>query len=137
MPRARIRRFLASPIVDAFIRVVVVLSLPLGGYALYQGQELARCVANYNDVNNQRTKALAEATDSERAANRKADDAQAALFLSPAVSNPNRTPAQQEEVLRLFRAYQQALTQQRTGRADADDARRDHPIPDPPSQVCG
>lgn len=137
MVRASIRRLLASPTADVVIRVFVVLSIPLSGFAVYQNQELTRCVANYNDVNNQRTKILTEATDAERTATRKADDAQTALFLSPAVSDPSRTPAEQAEVLRLFRAYQKALTDQRKERADADDARRAHPIPDPPSQVCG
>jgi len=144
MVRASIRRLLASPAVDAFVRSVVVLSVVGSGIAIAQAREasaqnrrLTECVANYNNVNNQRSVALIGATGDERAAERKADDAQAALFLSPAVSKPKRTPAEQAEVLRLFRAYQKALAVQRTERADADDARRDHPVPDPPSQVCG
>lgn len=137
MVRVSIRRLLASPAVDAFIRIFVVLSIPLSGFALYQNQELTHCVANYNDVNNQRTVALVEATDGERNAQRQVDDAQAALFLSPSLGNPKRTPAEQAELVRLLRAYQAALSTQRKERADADDARRAHPIPDPPSQVCG
>lgn len=144
MVRASIRRLLASPAVDVVIRSVVVLGLVGSGVALTQAREtaaqnrhLTECVANYNNVNNQRSVALTEATNDERTAERKADDAQAALFLSPVLSKPKRTPAEQAEVLRLFRAYQVALSAQRKERADADDARRDHPIPDPPSQVCG
>lgn len=144
MVRVSIRRILASPAVDALIRAVVVLGIVGSGVALAQAREasaqnrrLTECVAAYNNVNNQRSVALTKATDEERAAERKADDAQAALFLSPALGKPKRTPVEQAEVLRLFRAYQEALSDQRKERADADDARRDHPIPDPPSQVCG
>jgi hypothetical protein len=139
MVRTSIRRLLASSTTDAIIRIVVVLSLPLSGFAAWQGRELSRCVATYNNANNTRSVILTEATNDERAAERHADDAQAALFLSPALSKPSsqRTAAEQAEILRLFRAYQTALSDQKTERAAADDARVDHPIPDPPSEVCG
>jgi len=138
MVRRSIRKFLASALVDAIIRVTVVVSLFIGGFAWLQTQDLAQCVATYNNVNNARSVALTEAADEERAAERKADDAQAALFLSPILNKQteDRTPAETAELLRLFRAYQVALTEQTKERASADDARRDHPIPDPPKQVC-
>lgn len=137
MVRSSIRKFLASALVDAAIRVVVVLSVAGSAFAVYQNRELTRCVATYNNANNARSVALTEATDQERKAERIADDAQSALFLSPILSKPSRTPAERAELQRLFRAYQAALTKQTTERATADDARRDHPIPDPPSTVCG
>ena len=151
MVRASIRRILTSPAVELIIRGAVVAGLILGGLAWSrtqdlgeenqrlgeQNRELTQCVAAYNNANNARSKALTDATDDERAAQRKADDAAAALFLSPVLNKRDRTPAEQAELLRLFRAYQIALSDQRKERADADDARRDHPIPDPPSQVCG
>lgn len=138
MVRASIRKLLASPLVDAIIRVVVVLSLPGVGYAVWQNRELTRCVASYNSANNARSVALTEATDQERTAEREADSAQAELFLSPILNEPlaQRTPAERTELVRLFRAYQVALTEQSKERAAADDARRDHPIPDPPNEVC-
>lgn len=138
MVRRSVQKFLASPLVDVIIRVTVVLSLAVGAVAFYQNRELTKCVAAYNNANNARSVALTEATNEERAAERKADDAQAALFVSPIVSKPakERTAAEQAELLRLFRAYQVALTEQTKERASADDARRDHPIPDPPKQVC-
>jgi len=143
MVRASIRRILASPAVELVIRGAVVFGLVVAGISWSQTQnlsernrELSQCVAAYNNANNQRSVALTAATDEERKAERKADDAQAALFLSPALGNAERTPAEQAEVLRLFRAYQVALSDQKKERADADDARREHPIPDPPSQVC-
>ena len=138
MVRRSIRKLLASNLVDASVRIIVVLSVVGSGFAVYQNRELTRCVAAYNNANNARSVALTEATDDERKAERTADDAQAALFLSPIVSKPvaERTQAEQTELLRLFRAYQTALTDQTKERATADDARRDHPIPDPPKQVC-
>lgn len=145
MVRASIRRFLASPLVDAVIRVIVVLSVVVGGFAAAkavevarQNRELTRCVAAYNNANNVRSKAIADAQDQERKADRAADDAQAALFLSPILNKPARsqTPAERDELVRLFRAYQTALTEQAKERATADDARREHPIPDPPNEVC-
>lgn len=138
MVRRSIQKLLASQLVDVIIRVVVVLSVAGSGLAVWQTRELASCVAAYNNVNNARSVALTEAAEQERDAERVADDAQAALFLSPIVAKPveQRTVAEQTELLRLFRAYQTALTNQTKERASADDARRDHPIPDPPKQVC-
>ena len=136
MVRRSIRRFLASSLVDAIVRIIVVLSVVGSGFAVYQNRELTRCVAAYNNANNARSVALTEATDQERSAERTADDAQSALFLSPILNKPSPTPAERAELLRLFRAYQSALTEQRNERATADDARRDHPIPDPPNEVC-
>lgn len=138
MVRASIRKFLASALVDAVVRVVVVASVIISGLAWYQTRELAQCVASYANANNVRSVALTEAAEQERNAERKADDAQAALFLSPIVSKPvgQRTTAEQTELLRLFRAYQDALTEQTRERATADGARTSHPIPDPPNEVC-
>lgn len=138
MVRRSLQAVLASPLVDVIIRVVVVLSVAGSGFALFQNRELTGCVAAYNNANNARSVALTQATNEERDAERRADDAQAALFLSPIVAKPagQRTVVEQTELLRLFRAYQAALTNQTKERASADDARRDHPIPDPPKQVC-
>lgn len=138
MIRRSIRRVLESPLIDGLVRVIVVLSVVGSGTAWWQTRELAKCVAAYNNVNNARTVALVEATDDERAAERAADDAQAALFVSPIIAKPPalREPKETEELFRLFHAYQLALTKQHEERSAADDARRDHPIPDPPKQVC-
>lgn len=138
MVRTSLRRLLASPALEGFVRIAVVLSLAGSATAWLQTRDLAQCVARYNDANNQRSVVLTEATNAERAAERATDDAQAALFLSPLVSKParERTTAEQAEILRLFRAYQVALTDQREERRAADDARRVNPIPDPPKAVC-
>lgn len=139
MARASIRRILDSWAVDLVVRGIVVLSVAGSAYAVWQNQELTQCVAAYNDANNTRSVILTQAADEERDAERHADDAQADLFLTPALSKPpaQRTPAEHEEILRLFRAYQTALYDQKKERAAADDARVDHPIPDPPREVCG
>lgn len=138
MVRRSIERFLESPALNAAFRIVVVASMVGSGLAWLQARELAQCVASYNNANNERSKAISDAQDQERKAERVADAAQAALFLSPLVSRPvaQRTPAEQAELLRLFRAYQDALTEQSKERSAADGARRDHPIPDPPKEVC-
>lgn len=138
MVRRSIRKFLESPLLDAAVRVIVVASMAVSAFAVYQNRALTRCVAAYNNANNARSIALTEATDLERTAERTVDKAQAALFLSPILSKPSaaQTPAEHAELLRLFRAYQSALTEQTKERAAADDARRDHPIPDPPDEIC-
>ena len=137
MVPARLRYLASSPAADAAVRIIVVVSVLGSGVALWQNRDLSQCVARYNDANNQRSVVLTEATNDERAAERKADEAQAALFLSPLVNKHPRSRTEYLEVLRLFRAYQDALADQRKERADADVARRVHPIPDPPSEVCG
>lgn len=136
MVRASWQKLLSSTLVDGLVRVIVVLSVAGSGFAVYQNRELTRCVAAYNNANNARSVAIISATDEERTAERKVDDAQAELFLSPIVSKPNRTPAEREQLQLLLRAYQSALIDQRKERATADDARRDHPIPNPPSALC-
>lgn len=138
MVRASIRRILASPFLDGIVRLAVVLSLAGSASAWVQTRDLAQCVARYNDANNARSKVLTEAAEAERLAERRADDAEAALFLSPTVSKPaaKRTPIEQAHILKLFRAYQTALVDQKEERRAADDARRVHPIPEPPKAVC-
>lgn len=138
MVRRSVKRFLTSPVVDSAIRLVVVASIVVSSLAWLQTHELARCVADYNNANNARSVALTDAAENERDAERTADNAQAALFVSPILNKPadQRTPAEKAEVVRLFRAYQLALTEQSKERASADGARRDHPIPPPPSAVC-
>lgn len=138
MVRASLQRFLASPVLDGVVRIAVVVSLAGSASVWLQTRDLAQCVARYNDANNERTKILTEANDDERAAERAADDAQAALFLSPTVSKPasQRTEIEQAHILKLFHAYQKALSDQKEERRAADDARRVHPIPEPPKAVC-
>ena len=137
MVRGSLRRLLASPAVDVAVRLFVVLSVLGSGFAVWQNTELASCVASYNNANNRRTEVLTVATEQERRAERRADDALAAFITSPLVMKRDRTPAETVELLRLYRELSAALTAQVAERKAADDARRDHPIPDPPSEVCG
>lgn len=141
MVPARLRWFrylMSSRLADWFVKIAVIVSVALSGFSAWQGQKLTACVAEYNNVNNLRSKILTGAADQERAAESRADRAQAALFTSPLAGKPpgTRTRTEQAELIRLFRAYQSALAEQEKERAQADDARRDHPIPDPPSEVC-
>src|SRR3546814_3292424 len=105
---------MSSRTAEWVVRGGLVVTIVATGLFARQVQNLTDCVAAYNDANNERSVVLTEATNDERAAERKADDAQAALFLSPIVSIPTaqRTPVQQAELLRLFRVYQIALSDQ-------------------------
>lgn len=136
---AEYRRIMSSRTADGIVRIAVIVSVLVSGFSAWRWQDLTACVARYNDVNNQRSVILAKAGDDERMAERTADAAQAALFLSPIVSKPadKRTPADRAELLRLFAAYQKALTGQANERIEADNARQEHPVPDPPKDVCG
>jgi hypothetical protein len=136
---ARVRHIMSSPVADWVVKVAVLVSVVVSGFAAWRLQDLADCVARYNDATSARTVALTQAADEERSAERKADDAQAALFLSPLLTKPSERVTSQDrlELLRLLRSYQAALSDQKKERADADGARRVHPIPDPPSEVCG
>lgn len=133
------RRIMTSRTADRIVRALVIVSVMVSTFAAWRWQDLTTCIGRYNDVSNQRSVILTKATDDERRAERTADDAQAALFLAPAVSKSteNRTPAEKAEILRLFRAYQKALTEQANERIEADNARDQHPVPDPPKDVCG
>lgn len=133
------RRIMSSRTADRIVRIAVIASVLISGFSAWRWQDLTACVARYNDVNNQRSVILTQATDDERRAERTADDAQAALFVSPILSKPvdERTPAERAELLQLFRAYQKALTEQANERTEADNARKQHPVPDPPKDVCG
>lgn len=133
------RRVMSSRAADGLVRVAVIVSVLVSGFSAWRWQDLTTCVARYNDISNQRAVILTKANEDERMAERTADTAQAALFLSPILSKPAaaRTPAESAEIVRLFRAYQKALTEQATERIEADDARKEHPIPDPPEDVCG
>lgn len=110
-----------------------------GGYAYIRRVEShLECQARYNETNNTRSRALAEANDKERKADRAEDAARAALFTHPSVLKPSeeRTPAEREELRVLVVAWQQALTEEQRQQAAADAERREHPVPPPPSEVC-
>lgn len=97
------------------------------------------CQARYNETNNARTRELTEAATKERAADRAEDRARAALFTHPALLKPSatRTPAEREQLRQLTIAWQRALTEEQRQQVDADRERAEHPVPPPPSEVCG
>lgn len=128
-------------LVRLFGLVMVALSLVAVGLSARQTYVLQRhvaCQAEYNEANNERTRALEEATSQERDATRIADDAERALFTDPALSTPaaDRTEADRLRLQGLFRAYQAALVDLDRERVEADVARAEHPAPPPPSQTC-
>lgn len=121
------------------VLVASLLALVLSAYSGWRSYEYAQCQGRYNEINNVRTRALAVAAEQERNAQRRTDDAERALFTHPALSklSSERTPAEQAAIQELFRAYQAALTALEQERAEADKARRDHPVPPSPQNTCG
>jgi hypothetical protein len=112
-----------------------------GGAYVYIGhvESHLECQARYNETNNARSRALTEAGDKERVADRAEDKARADLFTHPAIlkSTAERTAAEREEMRQLAVAWQRALTEEQKQQAAADVERAEHPVPPPPSEVCG
>lgn len=102
-------------------------------------QSGARCQAQYNEINNERTRILTDVGAQERAAQRRRDDALDRTFLDPSLLKPadQRTAADRAHVQELFREYLAAAQQLQVERAEADKARAENPVPPPPSQTCG
>lgn len=121
------------------VLVASLLALCMSAYSSWQSYEYARCQGHYNEINNARTKALSDAADQEREAEQRADNAQRSLFTDPALSKSTseRTATEQARLAGLFKEYQDALNAQQQERADADKARRDHPVPPSPRRTCG
>jgi hypothetical protein len=134
-------RRLASHIAwDRLFYALSVLAVVIAGVTYVTRIEShLECQARYNETNNTRSRALTEATEKERRADRAEDRARAALFTHPAVLKPSeeRTTAEREEMRQLAVAWQQALTEEQKQQAAADRERAEHPVPPPPSEVCG
>lgn len=134
---------LLAPGPSPWRRVVSVLALVvlLAMGVLYTNHVEGRlkCQARYNEALNARTRALTEATDLERRADRAEDKARADLFTNPALLKPasRRTAAESELLRELALAWQRALTEEQRQQTAADKERREHPVPPPPSELCG
>lgn len=117
----------------------LILLFVLGAGYTYRVEGRLECQARYNQASNERSRALTEATDRERASNRRVDDALAAAFRHPAALKlrEDRTPQQQREIEALARAWGEAIIQQQEDRVEADRTRAEHPVPPPPDEVCG
>jgi hypothetical protein len=121
--------------------LAVLAVLAVAGMGLWYTNRVEshlQCQARYNETNNARTRALTEATEKERAADRAEDKARADLITDPAILKPvgDRTAAEKEKLRRLAVAWQHALTEEQKQQAAADAERREHPVPPPPSEVC-
>lgn len=122
--------FLGNSAVDALFRLLIVVSLALGALASLRAQQLAECQLQYNDYFNQRARALTDAAEQERMAERRADDAFTAFMASYQTNTP------QSERSELFFQLGEALAGQQQERLEADRARAAHPVPPPPSAIC-
>ena len=123
---------------DRAVFVVSVFAVALAGLT-YTSHVEGRldCQARYNEVNNARTRALTEVAADERAAERRIQDAEATLWLNPAVGR-ERKPGEpiDPSVLADFAELRQALQAWRDATVQADADRAQHPVPPPPSTVC-
>jgi hypothetical protein len=139
MPTGNFKSVLGSGVWDWSFRLIAAISLVGGAISYASYNNLAQCQAEYNEINNRRTRILTEATNQEREAERRTDDAQAALFLSPitTISVSKRTAAEKAELLKLFVQFQESLRVQIEERHEADLARSLNPVPPPPSELCG
>jgi hypothetical protein len=125
--------------IDRLITAVSLIAVVAAGVWYTSRVEAhLNCQAHYNEINNQRTRALTDAAAKERVADRAEDKARADLFTHPALLKPTatRTPAEREEIRRLAVAWQHALTEEQKQQNAADVERREHPVPPPPSEVC-
>lgn len=135
-----IRRWRGRVAVDRLITAVSLIAVVSAGVWYTSRVEAhLNCQARYNETNNQRTRALTDATNKERLADRAEDKARAALFTHPALLKPTatRTPTEREQIRLLAVAWQHSLTEEQKQQVAADAERREHPVPPPPSEVCG
>lgn len=124
-----------------FIGLVVVLIVGVG---MWRTEQHANCQAGYNEINNIRSRAINDAITQERDSERRADAAQVAADEAlHAILKAALLGESAEERRRLAEAYDRALAielsaflQQEQERHEADEARRNNPIPPPPSELC-
>lgn len=118
--------------------VVVSLLAVVQSYRTTQAQRsFVRCQASYNEVNNERTRALTEATERERAAERRVQNAEANLWLNPKLTERQPGDPVDPSVLAAFHELQTALQNWQMVTAEADLERKAHPVPQAPSELCG
>lgn len=131
-------KLLQGRVVGIVVVVASLIAVGASAVSTIRGRDFAACQAHYNEVNNERTRILADVGASERAAERRRDDALDATFLDPALQRPagQRTPDEQRRVQALFGEYLAAAAALKVERAEADKARAANPVPPPPSQAC-
>lgn len=95
-----------------------------------QLKRLVECQNSYNEINNERTRQLSEATTRERATQFAAD---IALFDVVEAANSGNS----EKARKAMIVLREKLDQQATARAALDRERQEHPVPPPPKALCG
>ena len=130
---------LSSRTAGIVVLVASLLALVLSAVNAERGIRFGRCQAQYNEINNIRTRILTDVGSRERVAQRARDDALDAVFLDPSLllTADQRTPTDAARVRGLFLAYRTAAQRLLIERAAADRARADNPVPPPPSASCG
>jgi hypothetical protein len=112
----------------------LIVSITNNAQLKAQNAQLKRvvdCQSRYNEINNERTRQLAEATDRERVAEAASDRALYALAQSLAGGDPGQVIAGHVRVL------SEKLGEQDKARKFGDKERLEHPVPPPPKALCG
>jgi hypothetical protein len=135
---AAVKLVLNSRLVGVLVMVASLIALVVSAYSGEKARDFARCQATYNEINNERLRALTEISADERAAERRRDDALDDVLGDPSVLRPagERTAEDRQRMQRLFAEYLDARLKLRAERVRADAARRANPVPPPPSAVC-
>lgn len=110
-----VKQWLERPGIELSLKLLVIVSLGLGGWATFGQWQLTRCQAAYNEASNRSTAGRAQAAAEDREA---VDDL---------VSSVIRDPANGLEALRGYEST----------RAAADQRRAENPVPPAPSTRCG
>lgn len=122
------------------VTVVLVMSLAAIFVAITgisrtseQSKQLRRLVAcqnTYNEINNVRTRELSDANDRERTAEAAADKALFAV-VDAAISGDRKGAEEKMKDLK------DKLAEQDAARTAANQERKEHPVPPPPTALCG
>lgn len=140
-----VRELFTSSAFEIGIRLVAVSSLLVGGVALKNGYDadekrarLAKCVFEYTEADQARSKILSAVGTEASLARNAADEAEAVLFTDPATLKPadKRTSAEQARLAGEFVSYQSALIARRAAVQKDIELRKKNPVPPPPSARC-
>ena len=107
-----------------------LIALVLSGYSNYQSRSYSQCQSAVTEALIQASIARADAAEEDRHSDR--DESRATSLLIQTVF----TATTVEERIAAYQAYAKTLEQIDQKRAETAKQRADHPLPEPPSQVC-
>lgn len=113
--------------------VVAITGINAANESNVRLQRLVECQNRYNEINNERTRQLAESAVKENYAEVRADDA----LLATVTSIVSRSEDRQKQVEEALETLKKRLDEQKTARAETNQDRLEHPVPPPPAALCG